>query len=291
MVGALVLVQVLFGALAVASKEVLPFVPPLALALCRLAAATVALFLLERILVRSRMPSAKDLGRFAVYALLGVVLNQGLFLAGVARTSATHAILLIATIPAFTLLVAVVLRHEKASAFKTAGLAVSFAGVALLALSKDASGATLLGDALVAANSVSYSIYLVVSRPALKTHDPLTLIAWVFALGTLEMGLVAVPQLLAADWSGMTPRAWAAFAYVLVGATIVTYGVNTWALRHASSSKVASFVYLQPLVGVLLAVVIRGEPFTATTAAAGLLILAGVAVANRTLPFRRSSAP
>src|SRR5581483_10624998 len=144
-VAALVLVQTLFGALPVASKEVLPHVPPLALALCRLAAATLVLFALERALVRAPAPRAKELGQLAIFALLGVVLNQGLFLAGVARTSATHAILLIATIPVFTLLVATLLRHEKASALKVAGLAVSFAGVAVLVLAGGSDGATILG--------------------------------------------------------------------------------------------------------------------------------------------------
>ena len=289
-VAALVLVQTLFGALPVASKEVLPHVPPLALALCRLAAATLVLFALERALVRAPAPRAKELGQLAIFALLGVVLNQGLFLAGVARTSATHAILLIATIPVFTLLVATLLRHEKASALKVAGLAVSFAGVAVLVLAGGSDGATILGDLLVAANSLSYSIYLVVSRPSLKTRDPLSLIAWVFLLGTLEMAVVALPQTIGADWAGMETRAWIAFAYILLGATVVTYALNTWTLRHASASRVASFVYLQPLVGVLLAILVRGEAFTARTALAGALILVGVFLANRVAPSKRAAA-
>src|SRR5581483_6307514 len=106
-VASLVAVQVLFGALAVASKMVLPDVPPFALALCRLLAATLVLFALERALVRSPFPGWREVGRFAFFALLGVVLNQGLFLLGTSMTSATHAVLLIATIPAFTLLVGV----------------------------------------------------------------------------------------------------------------------------------------------------------------------------------------
>jgi drug/metabolite transporter (DMT)-like permease len=290
-VASLVAVQVLFGGLAVASKAVLPHVGPLALALCRLVVATLVLFALERAVVRSKLPPWRDLALFAGFALLGVVLNQGLFLAGVARTSATHAILLIATIPAFTLLVAVALRQERTTPLKVAGLVVSFGGVAFLVLGTQGGESSLVGDLLVAANSLSYSTYLVVSRPALKRYDPLTLIAWVFLLGAVEMALVATPQLLAADWGALDTGAWLAFGYILLGATVASYGLNTWVLRYASASRVASFVYLQPLVGVLLAVVIRGEPFTARVAFAGLLILAGVFVANRAAPSRRASVP
>ena len=134
----LVLVQVAFGGLAVASKFALPFVPPLALAFCRLASAAVVLVALERIAVRSKMPPMRDVAKFALFALLGVVLNQGLFLTGLKYTTATNAVLLIATIPAFTLLLAVLFGHEKARPVKLAGLALSFGGVAVLVFGKGA---------------------------------------------------------------------------------------------------------------------------------------------------------
>ncbi|HWH09420.1 MAG TPA: DMT family transporter, partial [Candidatus Thermoplasmatota archaeon] len=132
LLAALVVVQVLFGGLGVAAKLVFPFMSPLALALCRLAAGAAILFALERALVRSRMPSGRDLAAFAVFAFLGVTLNQGLYLAGLARTTATNAILLVATIPAFTLLVAVLLGRERTTPLAVGGLAVSFAGIVLL---------------------------------------------------------------------------------------------------------------------------------------------------------------
>jgi drug/metabolite transporter (DMT)-like permease len=292
-VAALVAVQVLFGGLAVAGKLVLPFVPPLALALCRVLAAALVLVALERIVVRSPLPPPRDVARFALFALLGVVLNQGLYLTGLQHTTATDAILLIATIPAFTLLVAVAMRQErKASALRVGGLAVSFAGVAVLVAGSGvgAGPGALLGDLFVLLNSLSYSFFLVLSRPTLERYDPLTLIAWVFALGVVEMALVALPAFLRVDWGALTPAAWSAFAYALVGATILTYGLNNWALRHASASRVASFVYLQPLVGALGAAWILGERLTWRVAASGALILAGVALANRTAGRARRAA-
>lgn len=293
LIGALLAVQVLFGALSVAGKIVLPFVPAFALAECRLLAAAVALFALERAIVRSPLPPLRDLGRFAGFALLGVVLNQGLFLTGLNATTATNAVLLVATIPAFTLLVAMVLRHEKPRVVTFVGLAVSFAGVAVLVFAKgaDFSSATLIGDAMILANSLSFSIFLVVSRPTLQRYDPLTLISWVFLFGAIEMAFVATPSLLRVDWSALDARAWWAFAFVLVGATIVTYGLNNWALRHASASRVASFVYLQPLVGALLAWLVLDERLDARIGFAAALILAGVYVVNRVKPSARAGNP
>lgn len=285
------LVQVAFGGLAVASKFALPFVPPLALAFCRLASAAFVLVAVERLLVRSRMPPGKDLAKFALFALLGVVLNQGLFLTGLRYTTATNAILLIATIPAFTLLVAVLLGHDKARPLKLAGLALSFCGVAVLVFGKGASfgRSDLVGDLLVVLNSLSYSTYLVLSRPTLTRYDPLTLISWVFVFGTVEMGLVAAPQLWSVDWRALTTPAWLGFTYAIVIGTIVAYTLNNWVLRHKSASHVASFVYLQPLVGALAAWWLLSERPGRTTLVAGALILAGVALAGRSVGQRAAS--
>lgn len=281
LVAALVLVQVLFGGMGVAGKLILPHIPAFGLALARLFTAAVVLFALERMFIRSPMPSRRDLAAFALFALLGVVLNQGLFLLGLAHTTATNAVLLISTIPVFTLLVAVVLRQEKATLRQGGGLALSFAGIALLVAGGLVLGReTFVGNLLVLANALSYSTYLVISRPTLARHDPLTVISWIFVFGVVQMAPLGLPQLLQVDWSVIPQATWIAFTYMLLGATVVTYGVNNWVLRYAPASKVASFVYLQPLVGVALAWSILAEPLTLRIVAAGALILAGVALAN-----------
>ncbi|HEX2022909.1 MAG TPA: DMT family transporter [Candidatus Thermoplasmatota archaeon] len=293
LLAALVAVQVAFGGMGVAAKLVFPHLSPFALALARLLAAAVVLVALERVLVRAPRPPARDLAMFALFALLGTVLNIGLYLAGLERTTATNAILLIATIPAFTLLVAAVLGRERADAVQVGGLLLSFAGVAGLVYAK---GGTfeiggIAGDLMVVANSLCYSVYLVLSKPYLARYDSATLVAWVFAFGAVEMSLVAVPDLLRADWGGLGGAGWAGFAYVLLFGTVLTYSLNAWALRHASASHVANFVYLQPVVGVLAAWLILGEPLSGPILLAGVVILAGVTLATRGFRSRRAGNP
>lgn len=289
----LVAVQVAFGGLGVAAKLVFPHMTPLALALARLLAGAAVLIVLERLLVRAPRPPWRDLVAFALFALLGVVLNIGLYLEGLKRTTATNAILLIATIPAFTLLMALALRREKADRVQVAGLALSFLGVAGLVWQKGAEFGlgTIAGDLMVVANSMSYSLYLVLSKPYLARYDSATLIAWVFGFGVLEMALFAGPDLLTTDWSALDGRAWTGFAYVLLLGTIFTYGLNAWALRHASASRVANFVYLQPVVGVFAAWLILDEPITPWLIVAGIVIMAGVMLATTGFRTRRAGKP
>jgi len=305
---ALLAVQVFFGGLGVAAKLVFPHLTPLGLALARLLAGMLVLVAIATAFARRRdrgrvgvepervrrgLPPWRDLGAFALFALLGVTLNTGLYLEGLKRTTATNAILLIATIPAFTLLLSVLLRRERADKVQVAGLALSFAGVAALVFVKGGGFGfgTIRGDLMVVANSLSYSLYLVLSKPYLARYDSTTLIAWVFAFGAAQMALVATPQLLATDWRALDAPAWAGFAYVLLFATVATYGLNAWVLRHTSASHVANFVYLQPAVGVLAAWLILDEPLTWPILASGAVILAGVMLATRGFRSRRAGKP
>lgn len=290
---ALLSVQVAFGGLGVAAKLVFPHMTPLALALARLVAGAVVLVSLERAIVRAPRPPARDLAAFALFALLGTVLNIGLYLRGLERTTATNAILLIATIPAFTLLLALSLRRERVDAIQIVGLGLSFLGVAGLVWQKGASFGlgTIAGDLMIVANSLSYSVYLVLSKPYLERYDSTTLIAWVFAFGALEMSLVALPDLARTDWGALDARAWWGLAYVLLLATVFTYGLNAWVLRHTSASHVANFVYLQPIVGVAAAAWILDEPLAWPILAAGGVILGGVMLATRGFRSRRADKP
>jgi len=290
---ALLAVQVAFGGLGVAAKLVFPHVTPLALALARLLAGAAVLITLERVFVRAARPPWRDLAAFAFFALLGVVLNIGLYLKGLERTTATNAILLIATIPAFTLSIALALRREKVDTWQVLGLAMSFFGIIALVAQKGASFGvgTIAGDLMVLANSLCYSFYLVLSKPYLSRYDSTTLVAWVFAFGVVEMSIVALPELLATDWGALDGVAWSGFAYVLLLGTVFTYGLNAWVLRHTSASHVANFIYLQPLVGVAAAGLILGEPLRWQIVIAGAVILAGVMLATRGFRSRRADKP
>src|ERR1043165_8779578 len=72
--------------------------------------------------------SRADFKRVVLYSLLGVVINQSLFLAGLALTSAHVAAILITAVPVFALAAAIILGQERASAAKTIGIAMAAAG-------------------------------------------------------------------------------------------------------------------------------------------------------------------
>ena len=255
---ALLVVQVAFGTLPVAGKLAMEHVGPYGLSLVRVAGASLFFGALVLLRAKVRVPLGDAL-RIAGCGLLGMAANQLLFLGGLERTSATNATVLVTTIPIFTFLVAVSLGAERASGRGALGLVIAFVGV--LALVKverfELGGSSLLGDAMIVANALCYALYLVLVRPYVARYGTLPIVAIGFAASTLAVLPFGVFQLDGLQTS--EPRVWLLLLYVLAVPTLLTYMLNAWALRYASSSTVAIFIYLQPIVGLALAVVVLHE--------------------------------
>jgi drug/metabolite transporter (DMT)-like permease len=288
---ALLLVQVLFASLGVAGKLALRELPPFALVAVRVTSAALLLLAVRAFYPWERV-ERRHLGWLALYALLGVVANQLLFFSGLSRTTATNAVVLGTTIPIFTVGAALLLGRERATPRRLAGLGLAFAGALVVAGGGKLSGGRqhFVGNLLILANSLSFALYLVISRDLLTRYRAITVVAWTFAfatLGVLPAGAgafeTAAPQ--------VTWRGWALIAYIVLFPTMGTYFLNVWALARAPASLVAIYIYAQPALGALLAWALLGERLTTTTAIGALPIALGIWLAAVSARPRRSGAP
>ena len=254
--------------------------PPLAFAWLRVFGSAIAL----NVLVPRAQLARADRLSIIKFAMLGVVINQTLFLAGLALTSAHIAAILITTIPVFALAVAIVMRIERATINKVAGIALACTG-ALLVVGGSARAEpgswSVIGTLMIVTNCLSYATYLVVAKPLLQRVAPVVVIARMFAAGTVLMLPISAWSLLHMDWGSITPRAWIGLVLVIAGPTVAAYVLNAWALRHAESSVVAAYTYLQPVLATILAAIFLGEHLRAISIVAAILIFAGVALAGR----------
>ena len=219
-----------------------------------------------------------DVLRIAGSGLLGMAANQLLFLGGLERTSATNATVLVTTIPIFTFLVALGLGIERATTRGVLGLVLAFAGV--LALVKverfELAASSLLGDAMIVANALCYAFYLVLVRPYVARYGTLPIVAIGFGASTLAVLPFGMSQLDGVTSAGA--HAWLLLLYVLAVPTLLTYLLNAWALRYASSSTVAIFIYLQPIVGLALAVTVLDEQLGLRAGLGTLAVFCGIAL-------------
>ncbi len=279
--GMLALVQVAFASLAVAGKLAMREVPSPALALVRIGGAALAFLVWRRLRGPFPRMSGRDWGLLTLCAVLGIAGNQLLFLAGLARTTATNASVLSAAIPVLTVAAAVLLGREKLVPRLAAGLALACAGMLWL-VGADGfrlEGGTLVGDLLIVVNASAYATYLVIVREPIARLGADVVVPVVFGLGavlTLPFGLAP----LATVAPGLGPSAWLLLLYVVLVPTIFTYGANAWALARAPSSLVAVYIYAQPVCASLLAFFFLDERPAPRAFVAAALVFAGIALAT-----------
>ena len=271
----LLVTQLFFATLPVAVKVALRDLSSPSIALLRVAGAALLFLLLHRALVREPVRSRGDYLRLALYAFFGVVANQLLYITALTLTTATAAQTLQTTGPAVTLLVAILLGRERASAEKWAGIVLAGSGALYLVGVGLATGSGV-GNLLALLNVVSFSIYLVIARDLSRRYDALTVITWVFVFGAVGILPWGLPRLLT-EAGPVSAATWGAMAWIVVVPSVVGYYLNIWALQRVQASVVSVFIYLQPLATGLLAAAILGERPSPRLVPAGALIFAGVA--------------
>jgi len=289
---ALVVVQLLFASLAIVGRLVLPVVPAGVLVTFRIVGAALALLTFNAIRGGPWIRQAAVLRRIAVCALLGVTLNQTLFLFGLRHTTAVNATILVTTVPVFTVLGSLLLGLERPSGPKLAGIGLAAAGAIYLVgperLSLEPSAA--VGNLLILAGMIAYASYFLLSKPIVTRHDPIAVAAYVMGFAAVGVLPIGVPALFTADLARVSPGTWWLVMYLVVGPTIGAYFLNLWALRHASSNTVATFIYLQPLLAALAApVLLPEEQLTLRTIVAGTAIFAGLGLVLRAERLERRS--
>lgn len=304
-VAALVAVQVLFGTHYSAAREITAFVDPIAWTALRQFGGA-ALLIGAALVLRRPWPRA-GWGRLFVLSLLGVVVNQLLFNAGIQRSTALHGALVMATVPAQTLALGVLMGQEALTRRKLASVALGALGIAaLLELDELAVGTgawlrtrdggppagfsdtVLFGDLLMFLNSAAYSLFLALSKRVSQTLEPLTLTAAIYLCALPVVAAVGAPAVLATDFAAVPVHVWLLGLLVIVGPTALAYLLNLYALRRLPTSLVGLFINVQFVVAAATAALGHGERLDLRTAAAAVAVLVGLSL--RFLPERTGDA-
>lgn len=284
---ALLGVQIAFGTFPVVGKLVLAVIPSFALVGIRIGIAALILYVFQRSRGTMRLAERRDYFLMAGFGLLGVALNQLLFVHGLSLTKAINASLIAVTIPIFTILVGAMIGTEKLGIYKAIGIVLAALGVVLLIDPRKASFSadTTLGDLLVVLNSLSYGIYVATSKSAVTRNGAMRSITWIFIFASLFCVPLGAYSISSIDVSGVDIAIWLMALHIAVASTAVPYFLNAWALARVDPSTVAVFVYLQPVIGFMTAVIFLGEHVGLNFIIAAAFIFAGVfLVTKKTVP-------
>ena len=173
-----------------------------------------------------------------------------------------------------------------------AGLALGLAGLALLVGVGGAAlhgGVDRLGALVLVLASLSWAIGSLVSRAAPKPAVPLLAAGMEMLAGGILLLLASLVsgEMSTVRLAAVSTRSVLAFLYLVTAGSLLGYSTYAWLLRHASAAKVATYVYVNPVVAVLLGWTFAGEPVTARTLVASAVIVAAVALVTAS----RSTAP
>ncbi len=280
---ALLMVQMFFGSAVILGKFALAAFPPFAIVGFRVAGAALAFGLLQKFSGGFKLDRRVHYLYFALFACFGVICNQLLFFKGLSLTTATNTSLLAVMIPVFAIMVSICIGNDKLTGLKVLGTITAGGGVIYLIDPANASfsSATTQGDILVILNSLSYAVYVAVSKRLITHYGALKSIAWLFIFASIVNVPVGLYALSTVSVSQIAVSAWLALGAVVIFPTIMAYYWNAWALARVEPSIVAVYIYLQPLIGTLLAIFILNEAWKPRIFTAMALIFTGVFLVTR----------
>lgn len=218
-------------------------------------------------------------------AVIGVPVQFLMQFEGLARTTASHAALMIGTAPVLVAIAAYLVLRERLRPIAWLALGASTLGVAFTVMqSGGASTAgkaqpTLAGDMLVLASMFAAVVWILVSKQLMARHSPVAVSGLITITGTVALGA----WVLARD--GLPPTALTTDTWLAVGAlglvaTMLSTVLWNWGLAHTDAGKAGAFINLEPVVGAMLGVWLLHESLGPMALFGGVLIVAGALVVS-----------
>ncbi|MBX3245142.1 MAG: EamA family transporter, partial [Acidobacteria bacterium] len=191
--------------------------------------------------------------------------------------------LLAVTIPIFAIAIGAILGTEKLKAVKILGIICAAIGVVILIDPRNASfsSETTIGDIFIIINSLSFGIYVATSKEIITRNGPFRSMMWVFIFGSLICVPVGIFSLSSVDVTAISWYIWAVVIYIAIGATAAPYLLNAFALQKVKASTLAVYIYFQPLIGFLLAVIFLDEQIDKAFVMAAVMVFLGVFLATK----------
>jgi drug/metabolite transporter (DMT)-like permease len=277
-------VMVVWGATPIVTRIALDDLPPLVIACLRtVLAGLVAIPLLAR--GHTAMPTSHTSRKLLVIsAAAGFVIFPVLYTIGQERTSALHGVMILAVLPVFTGAYASLVARRMPRRAWLVGCAVAIGGEVVLIGGRGASAndATLAGDLLVlAAALVVTAGYVAGAMLPPRGFSSLSATLWGVLLGSFLLGPLVVGIFVADGVPDASAKSWGAVVFLALVTSILGYFGWYWALDRGGIQRIATFQFLQPVSGFILAALVLGEHVTVPIAVGGALIVGGIVIAQR----------
>ena len=280
---------VIFGFNIIICKELTNahLVSSLGLFCFRSVGACLLFWLISLFLPKEKVPF-KDLCSIFVASMLGFFLTQLSYLESSRFTTPLDTSIITPTTPIFTMFIAAIALKEPITLKKAGGVALSFAGVILLVLNtigiRSGNGVNEtqpIGILLMIGNCLFFASYLGIFRPLIQRYHVVTFMKWIFLFSTIVAVPLDIKELTHLPFSQMSTSYWLQLGYIILFATFIAYFLLPIGQKQLRPTVVSLYTYVQPLIGMVTAIILGMDRLTWQKIVAAILVFTGVILVNK----------
>jgi drug/metabolite transporter (DMT)-like permease len=267
------------------AKDVMPdTIQPIGFILVRVTGAMILFQIIHCIWIREKV-RREDYGILILCGLFGVAINMMLFFKGLNYTTPIHAAVTMTSAPIIVFILAIIFHGEKKLPLRIVGVALGAVGAVILAVyGRDlelGNPKLALGNLLVFVNACCYAIYLTIVKPLMTKYHFLTIMKWVFTVGFIVVLPFGFTDVQAVEWSEISNKIWGEIAFVVFGTSFLAYMFNIYALKRLRASTVGFYIYLQPVLATVVALMLGSDNLNPIKIIASTIIFIGVYLVGR----------
>ena len=270
----------IYGVTYTIAKDVMPnYIKPYGFILLRVSSATL-IFWTVGLFTKQQKVEKSDYKKILIASFFGITLNMLAFFKGLSLTSPISASVMMVTSPIMVLIFSSILIRKPIGKQRVLGVFIGLVGAIFLITlgnsSTENSTNSAFGNFLVFLNAASYGLYLVLAKDLVKKYNPIVFIKWLYLFGLIFVIPFGYSELTAVIWQEIPANIYWNISFVLLFTTCITYLFNLYGLSKLKPTTVSVFIYLQPVIATIYALIVGSDSLNFVKLCATLLIFLGV---------------
>jgi drug/metabolite transporter (DMT)-like permease len=277
---------IVWGASFIATKVALADLSPITLVWMRFAMGVVILGVAVAMRRQFALPNKNEWGYFALLGFLGITFHQWLQSNGLRTSEASTTAWIVATTPVFMALLGWLVLKERPGWVTISGILLAFIGVLVVVSDGDLTSISIRafgapGDVLILISAVNWAVFSTLSRRGLKSYPANLMMFYVMSFGWVFTSILFIPSEGLSEIPSLTVNGWIGILFLGIFCSGLAYIAWYDALQALSAAQTGVFLYIEPLVAVVVAFFVLGETVTSVSLVGGAVILFGVWLVNR----------
>ena len=270
----------IYGVTYTIAKDVMPnYIKPYGFIVLRVSVATL-IFWTAGLFIKQQKIEKSDYKKILIASFFGITINMLAFFKGLSLTSPISASVMMVTSPIMVLIFSSILIRKPIGKQRVLGVFIGLVGALFLITLGNSSTAnstnSAFGNFLVFLNAASYGLYLVLAKDLVKKYNPIVFIKWLYLFGLIFVIPFGYSELTAVVWEEIPTKIYWNISFVLLFTTCITYLFNLYGLSKLKPTTVSVFIYLQPVIATIYALIVGSDSINLIQLCATLLIFFGV---------------